>query len=677
MRASKAVLRTARRSASGGDLPRRPASGQMIIVLGAVIALVIIPMIGLFVFELNRYQFAQQALAKACDAAALAGGAKLISAEVNAAAGDAQARRTQKQKQAIAAAINFMRKQRILGVDLANLQDNSPNQLTSSGMGPNECRVTAYPADPGSNYSPVALGSENGTAIRIDAVFTEVPSFVKHVGINQVPVFATASSGAPRLEIVLCLDMSGSMDDSTRISLVRKQLRTTAAGEADFADNPPPPEPAYASKVEEVCGAEPPEVTDPNAPGYQEWQDWSDCKSQFCATYNDQKNAYEQAYDATKNNPNNFYWDYLVIASGQLRAVFERNGVTFQPSGTQINALPHRHLQFTNQPYTPKNYPFRYNPGDVDNCNGGSGFTDIVVNLDSKVGAQPWPPEQPILTNNVFEPSSGPDPDGFSFVSIADLVEAARGTANANDAWGAYKNSTQTQWSVGFGGDNKRQAYEKDAKYYVQPAATVIDAAKAFIDALADSGRNIKMGVAGYDTQVVDYDTLPDDPNAADNQFERADVVKVNEEGVERLIPLVDLYPLSNPAYVEFLKGRLDLMYSLRTTNMNSALLQAKKMLDRPNAPARGVKRLIVLFSDGQFTEDPPFATASDCGTKKIAINTIGLAQNADLQSSMMNTLTSITNNAGNGGIFLSAPSAQEVKKAFLMLARRLVKLQQ
>ncbi len=663
----------------------RKDSGVGILLMGSVIALVIIPMIGLFVFELNRYQFAQQTLSKACDAAALAGGAKLISAEVDLTdplAATPEGRRRMKQSQAYSAAVEFMKQQRVLGVDLSNadnldvLPKDSNGPLNASGLQANKCRIYVHIVDPGTNYGPVPLGSENGRAIKVEAVFTEIPTFVRHLGITQVPVFANAASGAPRLDVILCLDLSGSMDDSTRVTFVRKVVELDSNGQSLLADaGPPPPVP----DVEGQCGGRPDpcNADDPNDPSYDACREFLACVDQKCADFNNQYDIWESKFnDATKQDRK--YINYRQASRGQLRACVESQ-MTVPPTGTQINGLPHRHLSYLKTPFVTQNASLLYQ-GQIttgDPCGGGAGFTDLVVNLDSRI-LTPMV-QQPILDNNAFQPA-GP------YNQLASLVERQRGSNNAAEAWGQYaKRTGEVLGVVTFGGPTAKEEYENDAKRYLQPAATVIEAAKAFIEALADSGRSIRLGLVGYEEVVPAEPDQQDDPNTPEFENARRELVKSDDPSEQdRFVPVIGLVSLSQAANVSSLKAELDKMYSLRKTDITNALDRARQLLNPTNQTStRAVKKIIVLFTDGQNTnETSPVPVAQQCKSQRTAIYSIGLAQSPDLFPLMQALLTDknpggVSFEAGNGGVFLSAPSAAQVRSTFLKLAARLVKLQQ
>lgn len=659
----------------------RSASGVAIIVMATVLALVVLPIVGVFVFELNRYQFTMQAVSKACDAAALAGGAKLVSAETDFANPNAALRREQKQRQARAAVIDFMRKQRILGIGLDNALEVVPigGVLTASGLDANKCRINVFPADPANNYAAVAFGSPLGRAIKVEAIFNEVPSFLSHMGFDKVPVFASATSGMPRIEVIICLDLSGSMDDCTRVSLVKKVLNLTPQGRQEYNNLPPQPTPPSDADITKACGDKP----DPCLAEDPACQQWLQCEQQQCNQFNQEWNNWLNQFNSA-TGPNKRFIDYQVVADGQLRKIFDNPVGYIPPAGTQINALPHRHLTYTKPPYTAKNYPYQWQgQGTIGPCTGGSGFTDLIVNLDPRIAKDAPTPEQPILNNYPFIGFSEVDKYGFQYRNLAEITEAARGTASAKDAWGPFAATTASEWNskggVSFGGQQAKEAYEKDSLPYMQPVATVIDASKAFIDALADSGRAIKCGIVGYEELVPDPPP-PDDPNTP--QFENQSLLPVKSDDPsepDRQVPLVGLVPLDQEPAVNLLKERLDSMFSLRKTDMTVALQRSTDILKASASAsnARSVKRIIVLFTDGMNTGADPLPVATDCKNNGIAIYTIGLAQSAQIQTQMANLLNSITNEAGNGGIFLSAPTAKEVRKTFLTLARRLVKLQQ
>src|SRR5438105_1186617 len=79
-------------------------SGASIIVLCLLLSLVVIPMAGLFTFELNRWQFIERQLEKDCDAASLAGATRMAEADTGYSGTNGRQQQAYRQLQGIEAA---------------------------------------------------------------------------------------------------------------------------------------------------------------------------------------------------------------------------------------------------------------------------------------------------------------------------------------------------------------------------------------------------------------------------------------------------------------------------------------------------------------------------------------------------------------------------------------------
>lgn len=709
-----------------------------ILVLAALIALVIIPAIGLFVFELDRFQYMQKNLQKACDAATLAGGAKLVSAEVDPTK-ESQKRIQYKILQGMYAAGDFMQKQHVANIPLQEALiikygEAAPENPAARAavVQTNQCVAWIYPvkADRKTPVDYQGLTNNEARAIRMEAAFKYVPAFIVHAGVKDVPIFAGAVSGEPRIEVVLVLDLSGSMDDSTRVSFVRKMKDLTPTGRAELAQveatmhPPPPPKPIYPSSFAGCPGSRggrPPDPSDcilgPEDPGPTVCEQYRWCVEGICRPWNDAFEAYQNAWKGCVRKKAgtqyvNQYIDYRVVADGQLRKVLEdKFALQIGPNGSRVNALRPQSLGLTCEPYAASNSGLQWSGqttvgGEGD---GGTGWTDLVVNLDSAIRTNrldeykyPQPTfkgETATSTGHNYETDqfngkaiSGNgliDPEGYHFLNMAELVEASRKQVPADKyaAWGNWADSTAREWSqygaVDFNnlqGCAANDAYDKHARNYCQPVATTLDAAKLFVDTLAESGKGIKLGMVGFDTAVCDADTLPGEQNPVDparyTNVKYLTVAVQNNPG--RVIPTVGLVALSYPKQVEQLKGELNQLYSLRATSTDEGLANAIALFKKCSNPnsSPGVKRCIVLFTDGQ-AEDPDKAkaAAAQCKTEGIALYAVGLNQNQALFPAMQKNLDDMVGAAGGDSRAFITPSGDALRKAFLQIARRLVKL--
>ncbi len=187
---------------------RRP-SGQSFIVLALVLSIVLLGPLALLGFEIARYCLVHQQLQACVESAALAGAATIASSNTT--------DPTTTQNAAMATALNMFKNNSILGQSLANTTQSSTYPLQPSG---NQASVYFQFLDPVTRQA-VNLGSTNGKILQVTGAFGFVPIFQKFVGLGSSYVAAaTSNGGLPMLDLVLCFDISASMDDFTPISIV-------------------------------------------------------------------------------------------------------------------------------------------------------------------------------------------------------------------------------------------------------------------------------------------------------------------------------------------------------------------------------------------------------------------------------------------------------------------------
>ncbi len=200
-------------------------------VTGLVLALFIfIMMIGFFVFDTCRLQMAQRELTATCDAAALAGTAMLTSQDIS----DDDASDTKllaAQQNAAGYARNMFQAGNLLGASLSSATTVSTYAATKVLGTPGSCRVMVSLADPQNNYvgvPPTSPACRNGRAIMVYAGYTYTPVFMGMVGVSTVGLNAASGGGLPQVDAVLVFDYSGSMDDATSVTFMRRAWNPSA-----------------------------------------------------------------------------------------------------------------------------------------------------------------------------------------------------------------------------------------------------------------------------------------------------------------------------------------------------------------------------------------------------------------------------------------------------------------
>ncbi|MBK9771165.1 MAG: VWA domain-containing protein [Candidatus Obscuribacter sp.] len=194
-------------------------------VTGLVLALFLfIMMIGFFTFDTCRLQMAQRELTATCDAAALAGTAMLTSQDIsNDDASDTKLLAAQ--QNAAGYARNMFQAGNMLGATLVSSTTVSSYSATKTLGNPGDCKVMISLADPQNDYvgiPPTSPQCRNGRAIMCYAGYTYKPVFMSMIGVQKVGLNASSGGGLPQVDAVLVFDYSGSMDDATAVTFVRR-----------------------------------------------------------------------------------------------------------------------------------------------------------------------------------------------------------------------------------------------------------------------------------------------------------------------------------------------------------------------------------------------------------------------------------------------------------------------
>ncbi len=190
----------------------RRQSGQAMVVLGLILAVFMVLALGLFGFEIHRIELAREQLRAACDAASLAAAATLASSD--------NLNPTLAHTTAINTALTTFRNNLVIGTSLS-----AATQAASTTDSPNANEALLYFEflDPHNNNAVVPLGDSRGKIIKVDGTFGLVPAFGKFLGINSTAVRTTSWGGVPNLDVVLCFDVSASIDDQTNVSFVKRR----------------------------------------------------------------------------------------------------------------------------------------------------------------------------------------------------------------------------------------------------------------------------------------------------------------------------------------------------------------------------------------------------------------------------------------------------------------------
>jgi hypothetical protein len=198
---------------------QRTQTGQNMVILIFVMAFLILGVVGMFAFEISRANLAREQLRSACQSAALAGAATLASSDV--------ADPTTAQNNAMSAALLIMKKNFVVGCPLTGTSQTMSVSGLSANNTPGTCLVYFELLDPNNKDAVVKVGDPNGKVMRVSSSFGLKPAFASYLGLSTLPIEGIASAGVPQLDIVLCFDVSGSIDDQTPVTFVKRAWNGT------------------------------------------------------------------------------------------------------------------------------------------------------------------------------------------------------------------------------------------------------------------------------------------------------------------------------------------------------------------------------------------------------------------------------------------------------------------
>ncbi len=192
----------------------RNSQGQSLVIMIFIMAFLILGVVGMFAFEVSRANLAREELRAACQAAALAGAASLAGSDIS--------DTSNAHEEAVKAAMVVFKKNRVIGFGLNGATETKAvgDLQTTSATG--ESKVYFEFLDPNNNNKVVNVGDATGKLLRVSAGFGLQPSFGQYLGISNLPILGIATAGVPMLDIVLCFDVSGSIDDQTPVTFVKR-----------------------------------------------------------------------------------------------------------------------------------------------------------------------------------------------------------------------------------------------------------------------------------------------------------------------------------------------------------------------------------------------------------------------------------------------------------------------
>ncbi len=191
----------------------------MVTLMVFIIGFIFLTSLGLFSFEATRANAARDELRSACEAAALAGAAALTSSD--------STDTTTSHNNSIAAAQQAFVANSIVGTTLAGADFSSMTASNYTTYGPSSEASALFIEFLDPNSTPVGqpvpnLADPKGRIVHCVAAYGLQPVFGKFLGIDNTPIRSEASSRVPSLDVVMLFDVSGSIDDQTPVTCVRR-----------------------------------------------------------------------------------------------------------------------------------------------------------------------------------------------------------------------------------------------------------------------------------------------------------------------------------------------------------------------------------------------------------------------------------------------------------------------
>jgi hypothetical protein len=586
------------------------------IVLTLIIALLIVFVVGLFAFELNRVEVARSQLRSGTEAAALAAVTTLASQQ--------STNTMQAHTDAIAAAMYSFQQNEVLGTQLNGSDPDEPGipkayQAASNPDNPpidKEASLYLEFLDPNSNppNQVVPMGDDRGKAIRCYGNFHYQPAFAAFTGVGDTYLHCMSTGGVPDLDVVLCFDVSGSIDDQTKVTLVKRYLKYASNGNGANAQfNGEGNSNTFGSRVDAVPSGSSVRyfvVNDPNGSNQSNGNTGKAIGTIYGlmdppATGTSFNAVAPQGYEQASYGQ---YWNNSNL-------------------GPNLHGTPHTGSQ-------PPNSQSPNNDEGTANL-----FTDAVVNLDGNIVYSGFT----YNGSNPTVPGNPPGPPGtFAFPSIPVLVEAQRGNLENPGVFassGAQTAFQQLNIAV-FPQSGYQAAYNAQAFAMLQPIGDAKRAASLFYTLMNNNTKG-HFGLVTFST------TIGTSPSSTWTH----DTIATNYGGDPQQAfpnPMVPLNSAAGQTGYTSCVNSCPQLRALESTNIEGSLASAYTELtthQRPNA-----KRAIVLFTDGQPTvgQDPPTTTANNCATKNIPIYCIGLAQNAAIITGEVDRL----NDGGPGSTY-------------------------
>lgn len=615
---------------------KRSKKGMSTVALIMVLAFFVILPLGLLGFEFARYTLLAAQLQSVTDAATLAGTAALASSPPGYTYTDLH-------NLAMDVAVQTFEQNSVLQTPFSatNVVANK-NTAVLLGTPPlykAHLNITLL----NQAGTAVATGSNDAVTMRVQAIYSDAPIFASN--LLKIGAIETASAvsdgGLPQLDLILCFDVSGSMDDQTKVALV-KRFWNPGLDTVDYQ---------VVSSNKSIYDTFGPPVT---GTGLNALPPQNLFKGSYPgATGNATPFAFSEGIYPASNPAAGLRGNQSVYAAGSIPGV---PLATKYPPGALVSeqGWPPGNFNPTNRLDPSGNM---VNPNAQPTC-----YTDLVTKV----------------------PSVGP----YDFSKIETCVEAARGNMESDAVCLQSQGHVTINPVLPPRQPGYYNAYWSQVEKTADPIAAARLAANNFFYTM-NIASNAHFGMCTFSDAAGTSPTSfwPDTNSKCDPSWLHSGTASFP-------VPLISLSKtVSNFAEVNSAVDGTATTLPLRPTGKTCISLSLHEAITELTDPAKfrpKAKKAIILFTDGvpnlpggdAAAKAAAFSEADLAKSKSIPIYTIGLSQNAaikPLEDAVLGDNAAnpgIAYRSGNNAIYVSVTNSADLNSAFQTIARSLVVLQ-
>lgn len=678
----------------------RQPSGQVATALNIFLGLLVIGVLAVFAWETSRILLAREQLKSCVDIAALSGEASLLSNRQTGTGAQTTAKQT---------AIKMFQRNSILGGVMSSVTEVGSPTMLSPPAG--QAQLYFEFIDPVTG----TVGGANSNVLSVTGAYSYNVFGGQFMGIGNTVLTLTTSTKAslPALDVYVVLDISGSMDDQTPVTWIKRYWDPTGGGGVGAPTYSPPTSGPPTSGPIQTTGCAMPNGHPINGLPPQHLDTSQATYAMPCDKCFSEVQA--KGYPTARMSP----------MRGVLNTGAPPGDAPLPPAGGPVGGVTQAGLT-TGSPVPPNGYPnMAFSPKKKDLLDPLMLPKPWAMKINSpykRFDRLPWelsaraqaPPTVPpcafthlvvnIDGNNGF---GGYSSGGYDFPSVGSLVEASVGnldsTANANNAMLDLAALGGVTPQSGY-----KDAYRTFASQRVEPLQSVNSSILALVD-------KMRYSTDPHFGLVTFSDRAGTSPTDMHNDYEVSWAYPITGPGSFPL-PTYHVDPANNhynditnvltsPSAVG---PTTNLLVVDGGANTADALREALDHLD-PGGPTpttrSGAARAIILVTDGlptfnlggfAFATPPPSNSPAEDDARTqatsrarpagIPIYVVALSQNSGNDTHLDNIYSDsasggIAYESGNGAKYYKVPwtgtgsTRQELERVFGNIARQLVNL--